>query len=132
MSCEIPAPVLEYLELVERGPHRVCREQTALAAYIRRVFETEDLTVDATQLDHYLGISKYFSFRELFPWQKFVTALWDCTYNPNGTPRWKTLLCMVARGAGKDGYIAYDALCSVSPYNPVGHYNVDICANNEY
>ena len=38
---------------------------------------------------------------------------------------------MVARGAGKDGFIAYDSMCSVSPYNTVDHYNVDICANNE-
>lgn len=38
---------------------------------------------------------------------------------------------MVGRGAGKDGYIAFDAACSISPYNPVSHYNVDICANNE-
>ena len=38
---------------------------------------------------------------------------------------------MVGRGAEKDGYIAFDAACSVSPYNPVSHYNVDICANNE-
>ena len=38
---------------------------------------------------------------------------------------------MVGRGAGKDGYIAFDSACSISPYNPVGHYNVDICAMNE-
>ena len=46
-------------------------------------------------------------------------------------PRWKTLFCMVGRGAGKDGYIAYNGCCSISPYNPVPRYNVDICANNE-
>ena len=34
-------------------------------------------------------------------------------------------------GAGKDGFIAFDSACSISPYNPVSHYNVDICANNE-
>ena len=38
---------------------------------------------------------------------------------------------MVGRGAGKDGFIAFDSACSISPYNPVSHYNVDICANNE-
>lgn len=131
MSCEIPAPVREYLDLVEHGPYRVCPEQEALAAYVRRVFAEEDLVVDAGQLDHYLSLSKYFSFKVLFPWQKFCVALWDCTYTQAGRPRWKTLLGMVARGAGKDGFIAYDSMCSVSPYNEVDHYNVDICANNE-
>lgn len=31
MSCELPPEVLEYLELVESGPWRVCEEQAALA-----------------------------------------------------------------------------------------------------
>ena len=82
-------------------------------------------------MEHYLGLAKYFPFKDLFPWQKFCVTLWDCTYTQDGRPRWKTMLCMVARGAGKDGLIAFDSMCSVSPYNPVGHYNVDICANNE-
>ena len=38
---------------------------------------------------------------------------------------------MVGRGAGKDGVIAISSAALISPYNPVPHYNVDICANNE-
>ena len=131
MSCEIPAEVLRYLESVEADQPRACPEQHALAAYVRRVFAQEDIRVDTEQLGHYLGLAKYFPFQELFPWEEFVLALWDCTYRADGAPRWKTLLAMVGRGAGKDGLIAFDGACSLSPYNPVGHYNVDICANNE-
>ena len=131
MSCELPDVVAQYLDLVERGKTRVCPEQTALAAYVRRVFASEDLSVDTEQLRHYLVLATYFPFGSLFPWQSFLIALWDCTYKSDGSPRWKTVLCMVGRGAGKDGFIAFDAACSISPYNPVGHYNVDICANNE-
>lgn len=131
MSCKIPAEVQNYINLVESGPHRCCKEQNSLVAYIRKVFESEDLYVDEEQLRHYLSLAKYFPFKKLFPWQEFVIALWDCTYKPDGTPRWKTLFCMLGRGAGKDGTIAFDAFASVSPYNPVGHYDVDICANNE-
>lgn len=80
--CNIPPEVLEYLELVESEPWRVCDEQKALASHIRRSFETEDICVDRKQLDHYLSLEKYFPF-QLFPWEKFLTALWDCTY-------WKT------------------------------------------
>ena len=57
MNCEIPAVVLDYLNLVEHGPYRVCLEQEALAAYVRRVFAEEDLVVDTGQLDHYLSLS---------------------------------------------------------------------------
>ena len=131
MSCEIPPQVENYLQLVEADKPRACPEQHALAAYVRRVFAEEDIRVDTEQLAHYLGLVKYFPYEQLFPWEAFLLALWDCTYRADGLPRWKTALCMVARGAGKDGFIAFDSACSISPYNPVGHYNVDICANNE-
>lgn len=130
MSCEIPPEVLEYIQLVESGSPRACPEQHALVALVRRAFETEDLRVETGRLEKYLGLQKYFPFA-LFPWEKFLFTLWNCTYTAQGRPRWKTVLCMVSRGAGKDGYIAFDSACSISPYNPVGHYNVDICAMNE-
>lgn len=131
MPCEIPKEVLGYLESVEQDIPRACREQHALAAYVRRVFAQEDVYVDREQLGHYLGLVRYFPYDRLFPWEEFLLTLWDCTYKADGTPRWKTVLCMVGRGAGKDGFIAFDSACSISPYNPVAHYNVDICANNE-
>lgn len=131
MSCNLPPEICRYLESVEADTPRACPEQHALCAYIRRCFEAEDIRVDTEQLAKYLGLIRYFPFERLFPWEEFLLALWDCTYKPDGTPRWKTLLCMVGRGAGKDGFIAFDGACSISPYNPVSHYNVDICANNE-
>ena len=131
MSCEIPEEVERYLVSVETDQPRACPEQHAMAAYVRRVFAEDDIRVDLDQLHHYLGLVKYFPYERLFPWEEFLLALWDCTYRSDGAPRWKTSLCMVGRGAGKDGFIAFDSACSISPYNPVKHYNVDICANNE-
>lgn len=131
MSCELPREVLEYLELVERGPWRVCEEQKALAKLVRRCFETEDIYVDTEQLGNYLRLEKYFPF-QLFPWEKFLTALWDCTYwRESGEPRWPHVFCLLGRGAGKDGYISFSSLCSVSPFCEVSRYDVDICANLE-
>lgn len=126
----IPSVVEDYLRLVEGGEPRVCREQTALAALIRRVFAEEDLIVETERLAKYLSLEKYFPFA-LYPWEKFLTALWLCTYSAPGVPRWKTVFCMVGRGAGKDGYIAFVSFAAVSPYNPVPLYDVDICANDE-
>lgn len=131
MTSELCPEILRYIELVESDTPKACPEQHALAAHIRKCFETEEIYVDTEQLRKYLGLTRYFPFDRLFPWEEFIIALWDCTYKANGTPRWKTLLCMVGRGAGKDGFIGFDAACSISPYNPVSHYNVDICANNE-
>lgn len=130
MSCNLPPEILEYIELVESDSPRACPEQHALVAHIRKCFETEDLTVDLVQLEKYMGLQKYFPFK-LFPWQKFVIALWDCTYTADGMPRWDTFFGLVARGAGKDGLIAYDSACSISPYCESARYDVDICANDE-
>ena len=131
MTSNIPPEVLEYIELVENGIHRTCDEQKALVAYVRKCFATEDIHVDVVQLHNYLKLVKYFPYDDLLPWEKFIFALWNCTYTAEGDPRWDTLLCIVGRGAGKDGFIAFDSFCSVSPYNPIAKYNVDICANNE-
>lgn len=131
MPCSIPPEVREYLELVENGPWRVCDEQKALASHVRRSFETEDICVDGDQLEHYLSLEKYFPF-QLFPWEKFLTALWDCTYwKDSGLPRWPNLFAMLGRGSGKDGFISFSSMCSVSPYCEVPRYDVDICANLE-
>lgn len=131
MSCEINTHILHYIEQVESNNPRACPEQHALVKYVRKCFETEDIYVDERQLDKYLGLQKYFPFK-LFPWEEFLLALWDCTYwKGTRKPRWKTVFCMLGRGAGKDGFIAYDSYCSISPYNPVPEYNVDICANNK-
>lgn len=130
MSCNIPPEVLEYIELVESGQYRACPEQHALVAYVRKVFAEENIFVDTDRLAKYMGLQKYFPF-ELFPWQKFLFTLWNCTYSEPGVPRWPDVLCVVARGAGKDGLISFDGACMISPYNPVLRYNVDVCANNE-
>lgn len=131
MSTAIPEAVEKYLQLIESGTPRVCREQTALAAHVRKVFETEDLTVNTDQLTHYLGLVKYWPYDGLMPWEAFLIALWDCTYTAEGLPRWDTVFFLAGRGTGKDGFIAFDSMCSVSPYNPVSRYNVDIVADNK-
>ncbi len=99
----MPAEVLAYVESCETDkPFRVGAEQKALAAYVRRVFENENIYVDEAQAAKYLGLVKYFPYDDLLPWEKFLLILWNCTYRADGTPRWKTVFCFVGRGAGKD------------------------------
>ena len=126
----IPEPVEIYLQQVEHGAWRVCPEQIALAKYLRRVFRTEALLFEAERFAKYMGLQKYFPF-QLFPWERFLVALWLCTYKAPGQPRWKTLFCMLGRGSGKDALIGFIGFCLVSPYNPAAGYDVDICANDE-
>ena len=130
--CDLPKEVREWIDIVEQGTYRCCEEQHLLVERVQQCFETEDIYVDVDQLGNYMRIcEKYIPF-PLFPWQKFVIALHDCTYwKDTGQPRWPDLFCMLGRGAGKDGTIAIESMCLTSPYNGIREYDVDICANNE-
>lgn len=131
MSTRIPAQVEGYLRLVEGNEPRACKDQHAFAAYIRRIFETEDLVVEEELIRRYLSLVRYFPFGKLYPWEECLEILWNCVFTQEGLPRWPDLFALLGRGSGKDGFMAYDAFCGVSPYNPAKNYNVDICAFNE-
>ena len=52
-----------------------------------------------------MGYARFFPF-DLFPWERFLTALWLCCYRPDGLPRWPELLAYVSRGAGKNAFMS--------------------------
>lgn len=132
MCCKIHPYIQEWIEIVENRTYAVCDDQIELVKHVKWCFENEPIHVDEKQLENYIGLTKYFPYEEIFPWQKFVLALHDCTYwNDSGLPRWPDLFCLIGRGAGKDGTIALEAVCLMSPYNGIPEYDVDICANNE-
>ncbi|MCL2004466.1 MAG: terminase large subunit, partial [Oscillospiraceae bacterium] len=81
--------------------------------------------------EKYLSYKKYFPFERLFEWQTFCIALHLCAFKENGLPRWPNLFMMIARGAGKDGFIAFESFCVLSPASGLMLYDVDICANLE-
>lgn len=132
MSSNINPHIREWIDIVKNRVYAVCEEQELLVSYVERCFETEEIYTDDEQLEKYIGLARYFPFEEVFPWQKFVIGLHDCTYwRDSGLPRWPDLFCELGRGAGKDGTIAWESVCLMSPYNGIRKYNVDICANNE-
>lgn len=130
MSCKIPDDVEAWLQEIEFGEYQTNRYNKALAAHIRKTFAEEDLTFEQKRYEKYLSLEKYFPFR-LLPWEKMIIALWLCTYDRNGFPRWDTLYNETGRGTGKDGLISFVGFCVLSPYNPAKEYDVDICATNE-
>lgn len=131
-ACKINPHIEAYMLQVESGEIKTCEEQKLLMQMVRRAFETEEIYTDDEQLENYLGLAKYFPFGGLYAWEKFLTGLHFCTYHrEDRTPRWPDLFSILGRGAGKDGFIAFLAMCASSEYNGIAQYDVDICANNK-
>lgn len=122
--------VQDYIDLVRSGVIEVCKEQLLLCDYVEKCFNDENLFIDEEQLKKYLGLQKYFPF-ELLEWEVFCFTLHNCTYSKPGILRWPDLFILVGRGAGKNGYLAFEDFCLISQYNKVKKYHIDICANSE-
>ena len=125
----IPARIQEYIDLV-RASGQVCRDQLQLADLVERAFRTERLRYDEAQAERYLKLQKHFPYR-LLPWEIFVFLLHNCVYKPGGQLRWPRLAIVVGRGAGKNGYLAFEDFCLLTPVNGVRNYDIDIFATSE-
>ncbi|WP_052241528.1 terminase TerL endonuclease subunit [Berryella intestinalis] len=119
-----------WLRAVESGSYVACEEQKLLAAFVRRVFASERLFVNREQLATYMGYQRFFPF-ELDDWERFLVAVWLCTYREDGRPRFRELFCYLGRGSGKNGFITFCSFCLTSKGNGIERYNVDICATTE-
>lgn len=120
----------DYIRIVRSGEYAVCKEQLKLCDFVERVFATEALTINTDQLAEYLSYEKYFPF-ELFPWEKFIFALHNCTYRADGQLRFPIALIYVGRGAGKNGYLGFEDFCLLTATNGVPEYDIDIFATSE-
>lgn len=119
----------EYISDVKSGKEMASSWVKKQCYLVEKAWKEEDLKFNKAQFDAYLKIGQTM-YREIYPWEKFLCACLLCTYL-DGRPRWFWSLTMIGRGAGKDGFIAWISLCLVSKHNPISHYDVDICANNE-
>lgn len=121
----------DYIAQVRGGEYPVCREQLQLCDFVEDAFRREKIWVNTDQLEKYLSYQKYFSFK-LFPWEIFCFALHNCVYRyDNGQLRWPILFIYVGRGAGKNGYLAFEDFCLLTATNGVRKYNIDIFAMSE-
>ena len=130
MACELIPEVKNYIDLVRGETIPVCREQVMICDLVERAFQTESIRVDTEQLHKYLDMQKYFPFR-LLSWEVFCFALHNCVYRADGQLRWPDLFIMVGRGAGKNGYLAFEDFCLLTPINGIKNYHIDICATSE-
>ena len=122
--------IQDYINLVRSGAVPVCREQLLLVDQVEKCFQTESIYVDENQLERYMDLQKYFPY-QLLEWETFCFALHNCTYKAPGVLRWPILMIVVGRGAGKNGYLAFEDFCLITPINGIEKYNIHIFANSE-
>ena len=120
----------DYIKQVKSGQYSVCKEQIQLVNFIEKVFENEQVYVDSEQVEKYFALQKYFPY-DLSAWEKFCFILHNCTYSAPGVLRFPDLVCVVGRGAGKNGYLAFEDFALLTPVNGIRNYDIDICATSE-
>lgn len=127
---KIPKLVQEYIDIVENGVFRTCKEQKLLVDLVNKAFNEEELVYDEEKIDRYMSYQKYFPF-DLFEWEKFCFILHNCVFDKSGEPRWPDLFTLVGRGAGKNGYLSFEDFCLITDTHGIYQYDIDICANSE-
>ena len=127
---KLPKDVKTYIDKINSCPNVVNRERKLLVDLIDDIFANETLIYDEKQIEKYFSYEKYFDFN-LFDWEKFVFVLHNCVFREDGFPRWTLLVLYLGRGAGKNGYLAFEDFCLITPTNGIKNYHIDICATSE-
>ena len=126
----IPEKIKAYIDYVRSGERPMCIWQLQLVNLVERAFLTEDIRLDENQASRYLGLQKHFPYRLLL-WEEFCFLLHNCVYKADGQLRWPRMAIVVGRGAGKNGYLAFEDFALLTPVNGVKNYDIDIFATSE-
>lgn len=126
----IPDKIQEYIDFVRSGKREMCLWQFQLCDLVEKAFLTEDIRLDEAQASRYLGLQKHFPYRLLL-WEEFCFLLHNCVYRADGQLRWPRMAIVVGRGAGKNGYLAFEDFCLLTPVNGVRNYDIEIFATSE-
>lgn len=128
-NCKCPE-IESYIKAVLKKEIKASKELILACQLIKEEFEQDNIYTDTELLDKYLKIG-YLFFKEIFPYQMFLTAIYLCTfYKGTRKARWRKILIVMGRGNGKDGMIAWWSCCLTSKYHGVKRYDIDIIANN--
>ena len=99
--------IQDYINIVRSQEFPQCREQLLLCDFIEKILKGDDIYIDEQQLEKYLAYEKYFPYK-LFPWEKFLFTLHNCTYyKETNQLRFPELFVYVGRGSGKNGFESF-------------------------
>lgn len=120
----------EYINLIESRVIESCEDIRKCVNLVKEKLSQPGIFIDHNRIE--LAVTKieeYFKFK-LMPWEKFVLGLIHCYYD-DGTLVWTTILIMMGRGNGKNGFISGASWYLTTDFHGLPKYNVDIVANSE-
>jgi phage terminase large subunit-like protein len=121
----------EYMRMVENEEIQACAEQKALMKFLRWKLSQPNVIIDAEAIEKSVEIpAKYFPFN-LFAWQRFCNAFIFGVRYDDGRLMFNRYLIEIGRGAGKNGYISYNAFYMKTGHLGVPAYDIDIVATSQ-
>jgi len=99
--------------------------------YIEYKLNNSDVFIDSDKIYKAVELmEKYFEIK-MFDWELLVTACIHCFYKSIDTVVFSTIVIMMGRGNGKNGFISPIAWYLTTHYHGIKGYNIDIVANAE-
>lgn len=118
-----------YMDGVRNGSIIVGEDILLAMNYIEYKLNNPDVFIAHAKIDKAVELMERYFDIKLFDWELFVTALIHCYYEPTDTVVFSTILIMMGRGNGKNGFISPIAWYLTTHYHGIKGYNVDIIAN---
>lgn len=123
--------VSEYIRQHRDGEIQLNKERIMLIDYLEKhILTRDDLYFDETQIENFIRFAEKWYF-PLQPFQKFLTAFIFLFNKADDTVFYEQHFWLMARGAGKNGFLS--PLCNyfISPLHGIPRYNISIVANSE-
>lgn len=123
--------VSEYIRQYRDGEIQLNKERIMLIDYLEKhILTRDDLYFDETQIENFIRFAEKWYF-PLQPFQKFLTAFIFLFNKSDDTVFYEQHFWLMARGAGKNGFLS--PLCNyfISPLHGIPRYNISIVANSE-
>ena len=120
-----------YIDDCRSGKNIVGEDILLACDYVEYKLNDPDVFIDVEKIDKAVElIERYFEIK-LLDWELFIIALIHCYYKSNDTVVFDTIVILMGRGNGKNGFISPIAWYLTTHYHGVKAYNVDIIANSQ-
>ncbi len=121
----------QYMDDCRSGKNIVGKDILAAMDYIEEKLDDPDVFIDTGKINKAVELMERYFEIKLYDWELFVTALIHCFYKSDDTVMFSTIVIMMGRGGGKNGFISPVAWYLTTHYHGIKGYNVDIVANAE-